>query len=435
MGKSPDTMTVAPPGPCASPSPNVQLAPANRDRLLNSIFQISSTINTTRTSYRRQLNDILNIILDYLGAEQGSIMVVEKKKYLEVQAATRAQLIGLRQPLNDDSVASWVAQNGTPLFIPDISKDGRFASRGGDNYRKNALLSAPILHRGQAIGVINVTDKVGSTELLKEDSARLLDFSAMLLWLVLQQNLNRELKKQRNTLRQRNQELHRQETLRAELTATLIHDLKGPLAEVVANLDILSYSVAEENREFLESAQIACDRAVRMASNLVSVDKIEDGKVRLIKEDVPPLSLLEESVSSVKGLAKIKGVRMVIAHPAEPLPVLQIDRVMILRVLQNLLTNGLGYTDPDSEIVVGCQQIPKKKRLEFFVQDHGPGIPAGQIATIFEKYARVSRQQNALVGTGLGLYFCKLAVELHRGRIGVESEPGVGSRFFFSMPL
>jgi len=420
---------------CRPQEADPALQAEKRDRLLDSIFHIAKAVATSRVDYKRQINDILQIILDSLGAEQGSIMVMEKKKYLEVHAATRKDLIGMRQPLNDDSVASWVAQNSKPLFIPDISKDPRFTGRGGNNYRKNALLSAPILHRGRAIGVINVTDKAGQSELLKEDTSCLLDFSSLLLWLVRQQELNAELKKQRNTLRKRNQELRRQERLRAELSVTLIHDLKGPLAEVVANLDILSYTISDENREFLESAQIGCDRAVRMAANLASVDKIEDGKVKLIKEEVAPLSLLEESISSIKGLAKIKEVKLILDRPTDPLPALQIDRVMILRVLQNLLTNGLGYSEPNTVITLTCRPVAGKKKLEISVQDQGPGIPANQLDTIFEKYARVSRHQSTLVGTGLGLYFCKLAVELHRGRIGVESSPGAGSRFFFTLPL
>ncbi|MCK5230543.1 MAG: histidine kinase, partial [Desulfobulbaceae bacterium] len=76
-----------------------------------------------------------------------------------------------------------------------------------------------------------------------------------------------------------------------------------------------------------------------------------------------------------------------------------------------------------------------KKRLEFFVKDQGPGIPAFEQERIFEKYARLSSKQDSLVGTGLGLHFCKLAVEVHRGGIGVESSDEDGSRFCFSLPL
>ena len=433
MAKLPQQRPQKSQAPAATPASNQSAA---RNRLQDSIFKIAKSINSSkRFDNKRQLHEILETILDYLGAEQGSIMLVEKNKYLEVHAATRKTIIGMRQPLKDDSVASWVVQNSKALFIPDIAKDKRFPIRAGANYRKNSLLSAPILHKGRAIGVINVTDKAGAKELLQDDIACLLDFSSLLVWLLIQQNLNAELKKQRNMLRKRNQELHRQEELRTELSKTLLHDLKGPLAEVVANLDIISYSIDGENREFLESAQIACDRAVRMASNLVTVDKIEDGKLKLLKEEINPLRLLEESLSSIKGLARIKGVELILERPDVPPPALQLDRTMILRVLQNLLTNSLGYSESGTAITIGCRPAQNPKKLEFYVQDQGPGIPAAQQETIFEKYARVSQKQNALIGTGLGLYFCRLAVELHRGKIGIVSRPGDGSRFYFTLPI
>jgi two-component system sensor histidine kinase KdpD len=103
-------------------------------------------------------------------------------------------------------------------------------------------------------------------------------------------------------------------------------------------------------------------------------------------------------------------------------------------VLQNLLTNSLSYTEPDSVITAGFNTTGKN-HIEFFVQDQGPGIAPAQQETIFDKYARISSKQDALVGTGLGLHFCKLAVELHNGRIGVQSAEGKGSRFFFKLPI
>lgn len=85
-------------------------------------------MNTSHLSYNRRLDKVLKVVLDYLGVEQGSLMVLEGKK-LVVKAATRKKLIGYEQKLTDDSVATWVANNGKPLFIPDISQDARFACR------------------------------------------------------------------------------------------------------------------------------------------------------------------------------------------------------------------------------------------------------------------------------------------------------------------
>ncbi|MBU2538446.1 MAG: GAF domain-containing protein [Proteobacteria bacterium] len=405
------------------------------NRLLDSFSQIAGVINTPRLDYHARLGRILEVILEYLRVEQGSLMVLERKKYLVVRAASRPEILGHEQTIDGErSVAAWVARNQEPLFIKDISRDKRFDRMCRSSYKRNSLLSMPILHKGKVLGVINVTDKIGDRDLLKQDITRLFDFSSVILSLLVQENLQQDLRRQQRTLRQRNQELRHQETLRAELSRMLIHDLKGPLSEVVANLDILSYSVSEENREFLESAQMGCDRAVRMVSNLVTIGKIEDGKLAPIKEIVAPGPMLAESLSSIKGMAKIKGVALIL-EVEQNLPQISLDRILVLRVLQNLLTNALGYCAGNTTIRFGCKRVSGKKQLEFYVQDQGPGIPASKHRTIFEKYARISNKQDALVGTGLGLYFCRLAVEIHRGTIGVESEPGKGSRFYFRLPL
>ena len=414
--------------------------PKNALRLLNSISKISDVINTKKLNYSSRMDRILSIILEYMGVEQGSIMVLEKKKKLVVHAASRPELIGVEQPLDKkDSISAWVGRSGAPEFIKDISKDARFSRKGGvkkrsDQYKTKSLLSAPILQEKNVIGVINITDKCGERDLLKEDITYLLNFSSLILALVVQKKLNEEVKNQRTTLRKRNKELRRQEALQAELSRMLIHDLKGPLSEVVANLDILSYTISDDGREFLEAAQLACDRTVRMASNLGSVAKIEDGKMKLIKEEVEPMALLEESIVSIKGLAKIKNVELVLERE-EGLPSIMMDKVLILRVLQNLLTNALGYSLEETKISLGCYRHPIRKKLIFFVRDQGPGMSEAEQGVIFEKYARISDKQDALVGTGLGLYFCKLAILEHRGKIGSESALGRGSRFHFSLPM
>ncbi|MEA3547927.1 MAG: ATP-binding protein [Thermodesulfobacteriota bacterium] len=402
------------------------------EKLLQSVLQISETINNPRLSYNKRMNRVLKIVLNYLGAEQGSIMVLERKK-LVVRAATRPEIIGLKQTISDDSVAGCVAKYGEAIFIQDIDVDKRFKQREGDIYRKNSLLSVPILHGRKVTGVINITDKAGSRDLLKEDISYLLQFSSMILWSLVQQNLHREVQKQRAILRRKNRELDRQEELRAQLSSLLIHDLKTPLAEIIANLDILSYSIDENNREFLDGARLGCDRAVRMVSNLVTIDKIEADGLILLKEEVRPHELLAECLSGIRGLARIKNIAIV--EECSELPAINIDRILILRVLQNMLTNGLSYSEAESTVTAGCRMMGDKKEIEFYVEDHGPGIPPGQQKVIFDKYARIARTNDFLTGSGLGLYFCKLAVELHRGIIGVDSEPGRGSRFFFTLPL
>ncbi|MEW6517904.1 MAG: ATP-binding protein [Thermodesulfobacteriota bacterium] len=406
--------------------------PEQCNRLLKSLFQIADVMNARKLTPSSMMDRVLQVVLEYLGVEQGSLMVLEKNR-LVVRAATRPEIIGHRQSLTDDSVAAWVVRHAKPLFIPDIAKDKRFAKREGI-YKKDSLLSAPVIHKDQVIGVINASDRTGGMDLLKDDITYLLYFSSFILWTLIQENLRKKITAQRNTLKKRNSELRRQEEMRSYLNRMLMHDLKTPLSEVVANLDILSYSISGEQKEFLESAQLGCDRAVRMVANLVTTDKIADGKQQLLYEETDCRSLLGEAISSIKGLARIKHIDLRQQEAAPDFPMITVDRTLILRVLQNLLTNSLSYTEPDSVITAGFNTTGKN-HIEFFVQDQGPGIAPAQQETIFDKYARISSKQDALVGTGLGLHFCKLAVELHNGRIGVQSAEGKGSRFFFKLPI
>jgi signal transduction histidine kinase len=405
---------------------------AQAHHLLRNISLIIQILNEKEANLSISLDRILNLLLDYLGVEQGSIMVHENRE-LVVIAATRPEVIGKRQPLADGSIAAWVARTGKPIFIPDISKDERFHTRNGV-YKKNAVLSAPIIQDGKLLGVINATDKGGDKDLLQEDITYLLNISSLIISILVQQKLQKKLQRQRNALKRKNQELKRQEKLRDELYRMLIHDLKAPLAEVVANLDIMSYSIADQNREFLESAQVGCDRTVSMISNLITINTIEDGKVKPSLEEVNLSGLVEEARSAITGLARIKNVE-ILMDIADSLPTLYLDRVLILRVLQNLLTNALGHTQDSTIITIGCRLLPAKQKVEFFIQDQGPGIPKESQGLLFEKYSRLSTRQDALVGTGLGLYFCKLAVGLHRGKIGVDSTPGRGCRFYFTLPV
>ncbi len=408
---------------------------AERDhRLLEHISQIIKILNQKGIKTEKRLDEILCIILHYMSVEQGSIMMLEKGNLI-VEAATRKAIIGERQPVSSNSIAGQVAQTKQPLFIPDISKDAKFQDNTNNkHYKKNALLSIPVISKGSLLGVINITDKAGDRDLLQEDITYLLDFSGIIISILVQQRLQKELRHKKTTLKKRNKELKKQEQLKNNLYQMLIHDLKAPLAEVVANLDILSYSISGDNKEFLEAAQMSCDRTVRMVTNLVSINKIEDGKLEIYHEEVDPLDLINEATSAITGLAKIKDVQL-ITEVSNNLPTIYLDRVLILRVLQNLLTNALGYTTSSTNITVGCHIPPGTKKLEFFVQDQGPGIAVDKQEHIFEKYSRISDKQNALVGTGMGLYFCKLAVEVHRGKIGITSEPGQGCRFNFSLAL
>ena len=400
-------------------------------QLLDCILHITDTLNQANLSSGKRMQKILAIVLEYLNAEQGSIMILERKK-LTVHAASRPEIVGKKQSIDSDSISAWVAREGEPLFIEDIDKDPRFAKKDSRGYKKDALLCVPIFHKNKVAGVINVSDKTGQRKLLKQDGQILLYFSSILLWNIILDDLQSTLKKQRSTLRKRNSELKKQEALRSQLSSMLIHDLKSPLAEVVASLDILSYSATEENKEFIEGAQIGCDRAIRMVSNLVTIDKIADDKQQLIREEVYPDQLVQEAMTSIKNLARLKGIKTIFTCEDCPIHPINIDRNLMLRVFQNILANAVSYSPSGTKITVGISLT--KKFIRFVFADQGDGIPTEMRDVIFDKYARISEAEDLLMGTGLGLHFCHLAVKLHGGQIWVEGNEDEGSYFFIELP-
>jgi len=119
--------------------------------------------------------------------------------------------------------------------------------------------------------------------------------------------------------------------------------------------------------------------------------------------------------------------------PEEPLPLVMADAEMIRRVLINLLENACKYTPNGEHIWIGAQQ-ETEGWVRFWVRDTGPGIPPEEQDTLFEKYTRASTSKGA-EGLGLGLAYCRLAVEAHHGQIGVYSRPNEGATFYFTLPI
>jgi two-component system, NtrC family, sensor histidine kinase KinB len=225
------------------------------------------------------------------------------------------------------------------------------------------------------------------------------------------------------------------DTLREDLMAMIYHDLRSPLANVVSSLDVMETMIPAESSPSLRSplriAQRSTDRIQRLISSLLDVHRLEAGQPILTQSSTDPLTLITEAVDIVRPPADAKRQNLLV-NTAQALPALWIDTDMLRRVLVNLLENAIKYSPTGSQIEVGA--AVDSAELRFWIQDQGQGIPAEQQQIIFEKFARL-RAEPSIKGLGLGLAFCRLAVEAHGGRIWVESTPGAGSRFQFALPV
>lgn len=240
------------------------------------------------------------------------------------------------------------------------------------------------------------------------------------------------------TLRRQERELELQiarlrelEHLRDNLVHMIVHDLRSPLTSVVMTLDLLQDGPAADpqfQREQLRAASEAASRVNRMVTQLLDVSRLEAGEMPVLRQPGNLTTTLRRAADLIAPSSPSVPIRV---DSAAPCPA-SFDPDLIERVVVNLLANALRYSPAGAEVQLGASSENHHVRVD--VRDAGPGIAPADQDRIFEKFGQV-RSTDRLRGSGLGLTFCRLAVEAHGGRIGVHSQPGHGSTFWFTLPL
>jgi NtrC-family two-component system sensor histidine kinase KinB len=223
------------------------------------------------------------------------------------------------------------------------------------------------------------------------------------------------------------------DSLREDLTAMIYHDLRSPLGNIVSSLDVLSGMIGEDEtiHSILNIAANSTVRIQRLVNSLLDINRLESGQAIVSQRFVNPQNLIRTAVEDVKPSAD--GRRQTIEIKVdEKLPNIWVDADMMRRVLINLLENAIKFSKIETGIEIGAKK--NGRVVEFWVQDTGPGIPPSEHKHIFEKFVRVKGKERP-GGLGIGLAFCRMAVQAHGGSIWVESEEGKGSRFIFTLPV
>ena len=239
-----------------------------------------------------------------------------------------------------------------------------------------------------------------------------------------------ELRRQKRALQESNERLTELERVRENLTHMIVHDLRSPLTAILLSLDLLDLQMPNLTpavSELLRAVRVNGALMTGMVTQLLDISRLEAGHMPIRKSECD-LAALGQDVLNL--LATSAGGRRLTMTTHERV-VGFVDADLIRRVISNLLGNALKFTPNSGEIRLSVERRNADVRIE--VADNGPGISTEDHQKIFEKFGQ-SKDGNRKLGTGLGLTFCKLAIEAHGGTIGVESGIGRGSVFWFVLP-
>lgn len=227
------------------------------------------------------------------------------------------------------------------------------------------------------------------------------------------------------------------EEMKLDFVSMAAHELRTPLTSIRGYLSVLQEEVGDkigkEERSFLDKAFISSSQLAALVENLLSVSRIERGALKVQAESADWASIVKEVYVNFQNLAQEKNIKLSYT-PEDNLPPVLVDKFRISEVISNLVANSLQYTRSGGDVEI----ITKKDKAGVLTQvkDTGQGIPESALPKLFTKFFRVSGVlEQGSKGTGLGLYISKSIIDMHGGKIWVESEMGKGSTFNFIVPF
>jgi len=349
---------------------------------------------------------------------KGKAMITELKDLL-------ARFIGPRQ--TERAFAAYSTSHQIS-FSKDMQADAElveFAER---------LLSGAI---GAASARVMVSSVVEGEEISPERIMKILDETSQVLEYSHQlEEKSLELEAATLELQEVNKRLKELDRLKDEFVSTVSHELRTPLTSVRAFSEILHDNEdmnQEERRKYLAIIVKETERLTRLINEVLDLAKIESGRADWFMENIDLTEVIKEAVASTSQLFREKVITLTEMIPSFPITVFA-DRDRITQVIINLLSNAAKFSPADDGSVI-VRIYFKEREIRVEVADNGPGIKPDEQEKIFEKFKQITDLRNGKPkGTGLGLAICRRIIEYHNGKIWVESRPGIGSKFVFSLP-
>jgi signal transduction histidine kinase len=390
------------------------IAIARYERLLEIGQQLNSTLDI-----QSLLKKIISAAKELTHTEAASIMLIDPVSGdLRFEIASNIQdkdMAGIVIP-KGSGIAGWVALHGEPRVIDDVMQEPSWNSKIDDTieFRTRSILAVPLKTHSKITGVLEGINKIGSSHWEEDDITTLTILAGQAAIAI------------------ENARLFQQ----SDFIAEMVHELRTPLAALKAStVLLLRPDLPNEKRtDIIQTMQSETDRLSRLTSEFLDLARLESGRTRLELIRFNLGKLVEESVEVVLPQAQAKSVT---ARLEGEDAVVNADRGKVKQVLLNLLTNAIKYNRDGGTITVQTVLVGEAEQpmARIAVMDSGYGISKENQAHLFEKFFRVADTAGFTQGTGLGLAIARHIIEAHGGVIQVESEPGVGSTFAFTLPI
>ncbi len=237
-----------------------------------------------------------------------------------------------------------------------------------------------------------------------------------------------------HTVLRAKEEVERASKFKDQFLSTMSHELRTPLNAVLGFSDLLTEErygpLNDRQKRYLNHIHTGGKHLLTLINDILDLSKIEAGRLQLAVENVRVSSTLAEAIDTMRSLADKKS-QILVQQGGADLSV-RADSTRFKQVLMNLIGNAIKFTPENGRIELAARQVGDMVRVD--VRDSGPGIPPEEQKRIFEAFYRLRNSEKAAEGTGLGLAITQRLVELHGGQLGIESQPGSGSCFYFTLP-
>lgn len=416
--------------------------------IVNSTLDREALLQTSLHAIRHALH-YDRVLLSFYDVER---QVFRDARLIGVDEESACFARTLETPATDPaSVEGQIAQ-GRPVLIKDIREAWALlhplSQQLASITHAKSVISVPLKVKDRVIGALTV-DRLQSDALNEEDLDVMVTVANQLAIALehasayqeveeLNARLEQKVRERTIQLEKANEQLQELNQLKSSFVSVVSHELRTPMTSIrtyVENmLDGVTGLVNEKQSQYLRRIQFNIDRLTRMIVDLLDLSRIEAGRVELRQEPISIVEWINELIEGLQSLATSRSVRIE-SHIVGTFPTIHADRDKLTQILTNLIGNAIKFTPAGGHVAVEAQANNDIDFLQICVSDTGCGIPHEDLPKVFEKFFRGTTTTAEARGAGLGLAIVRSLVELHGGRIWVESAVGKGSSFYFTLPF